>query len=69
MKRFLAWALYDDNTTEDVTAQAKWSVDLNAPKGSSLDGGLFTAGKPFSETVVKLFASFGAWQRAALRVE
>ncbi len=60
MKQFLAWAVYDDNTQEDVTAQAMWSADSNAPKGSSLFGGLFTAGKPFSETAVRLFASFGA---------
>jgi hypothetical protein len=54
VKQFLAWAVYDDNTTEDVTAQATWNVDANAPKGSSLFGGLFTAGNPFSATAVRL---------------
>lgn len=57
--QFCAIAHYDDASTEDVTQSASWALGDGAPKGTSLFGGLFTAGKPEAETPVTLLASMG----------
>ena len=57
--QFCAIAHYDDASTEDVTQSASWVLGDGAPKGTSLYGGLFTAGKPNAETPVTLLASMG----------
>jgi hypothetical protein len=64
--QFLAWALYDDNSTEDVTSQAAWHLGAGMPNSTEIFAGLLKAGQTGASIQSTVKAAFVGGSRTII---